>query len=46
MVGKIIAPTPLANMKKMSDLVVCSFLSTDEPKDFFNLAENAQGSKG
>jgi len=46
MAGQIIAPRPLANMMKMSDFEVNSFLSSDEARNFVNLAENAQGSKG
>jgi len=36
----------LANMMKMSDLEVNSFSSSDEARNFVNLAENSQGSKG
>ena len=46
MAGQIIAPGPLANMMKMSHFEVNSFLSSDEARNFVNLAENAQGSKG
>jgi len=46
MAGQIIAPRPLANMMKMSDFEVNSFLSSDEARNFVKLAEYAQGSKG
>ena len=46
MVGKIIALKPLANMVKMSDFEVNSFLSSVEARNFDNLAEYAQDSKG
>ena len=46
MVGKIIALKPLANMVKMSDFEVNSFLSPHEARNFVNLAEYTQGSKG
>ena len=45
-VGKIIAARPFAHMTKMSDFEIASFLSYHEARNFVNLAENPQGSKG
>ena len=46
MVGKIRAPKPLGNMKKMCDFGVNPFLRYHEAKIFVNLAQHPQGSKG
>ena len=42
----IIAARPFAHMTKMSDFEIESFLSYHEARNFVNLAENPQGSKG
>ena len=41
----VIALKPIANMTKMSDFVLCSFLISDEVKNFVNLAKYAQVTK-
>ena len=43
--GIIITLKPIANMTKMSDFVLSSFLRSDEAKNFVNLAKYIQVTK-